>query len=272
MDIFMTYQQIVAVLNFDGKRRISKRKEVFDMLDELDKAPIFWEDSKNEVKANWLSSITRFKDIDTFRLRIDPALAPYLLQLKEHFTEYFFIYIFPMEPASIRLYGLLKSYHSGTGVIEKIFEVDEFKFRLGLQGRYQKFYELKRWIILPGLEQVGQYTDLLGRYSIYEKSGKTVKRIKFQISPNLNNNKPISPKAFFEKIEKRSKKKSDRSDLVQSSEIFQMMKNYGVEEQKNVRAIIERCNEDEAYQHYVIDTIDRCKKDFEKNPNIENTG
>ena len=84
------------------------------MLDELDKAPIHWEDSKEEVNANWLSSITRFKELDTFRFRLDPVLAPYLLKLKEHFTEYFFIYVFPMEPASIRLYGLLKSFHFGT--------------------------------------------------------------------------------------------------------------------------------------------------------------
>lgn len=51
-----------------------------------------------------------------------------------------------------------------------------------------------------------------------------------------------------------------------------MMAEYGVHVQSKVRKIVNRCGEDENYKSYVTDTIARCKKDFERNPNIENKG
>jgi len=129
-DFVLSYSQINAILNFDGKRRISKRKEVFALMDELNHAPIFREDAEDAIKVNRLSSVTHHKKADLFRLRLDPLLKPHLLFLKSHFTEFFYKYILPMElPASIGLYGLLKSYHAG-GIVEKIFSVEELKFRL----------------------------------------------------------------------------------------------------------------------------------------------
>lgn len=104
IDIFMSYSQIVSILNFDGKRRISHRREVFALLEELNEVPIFWEDSENEDLINWLSSINRKKKTDIFRLRIDPALTPHLLKLKDHFTEFFFRFALPMESSSTRVY------------------------------------------------------------------------------------------------------------------------------------------------------------------------
>ena len=130
-DIFMHYNQIVAIVNYDGKRRISKRKEVFKIMDELNVAPIFREDCEEALQVNRLSSLSHNKKTDVFRLRIDPALEKYLLHLRECFTAFFYRYVLPMElPASIRLYALLKSYHSPNGVIEKIFEIEDLKFRL----------------------------------------------------------------------------------------------------------------------------------------------
>jgi len=130
-DFVLSYSQIVAILNFDGKRRISKRKEVFQLMDDLNHAPIFREDAEDAIKVNRLSSVTHHKKTDHFRLRLDPLLKPHLLFLRSHFTEFFYKYILPMElPASIGLYGLLKSYHAGTGMIKKIFTVEDLKFRL----------------------------------------------------------------------------------------------------------------------------------------------
>ncbi|MEM1283571.1 MAG: hypothetical protein AAGG81_08465, partial [Chlamydiota bacterium] len=69
-DFVLSYSQINAILNFDGKRRISKRKEVFALIDELNEAPIFREDAEDAIKVNRLSSMTHHKKTDVFRLRI----------------------------------------------------------------------------------------------------------------------------------------------------------------------------------------------------------
>ena len=100
------------------------------MIDNLNNAPVFWEDFKNALKVNRLSSVTYNKQTDMFILRIDPALKPFLLQLKDFFTEYYYKYIIHLRlSASFRLYELFKSYHSKT-VVEKIYEVEDLKFRL----------------------------------------------------------------------------------------------------------------------------------------------
>jgi len=93
-DFLLTYSQINKILNFDGKRRISKRSEVFALMDELNHAPIFREDANDAIKVNWLSSVTHHKKEDVFRLRMDPLLKPHLLFLKSHFTEFFYKCIF----------------------------------------------------------------------------------------------------------------------------------------------------------------------------------
>ena len=46
----------------------------------------------------------------------------------------------------------------------------------------------------------------------------------------------------------------------------------GVLLDEQVRKIIEKCEKDEEYNLYVKDCVTRSKKDFERNPNIENTG
>lgn len=78
---------------------------------ELNTAPIFWEDSEDANQASRLSSLKQRKKRDLFRFRIDPILEPYLTQLKENFTMFFFIYAYSLEAASIRIYGILNSYH-----------------------------------------------------------------------------------------------------------------------------------------------------------------
>lgn len=112
-DFLFTYQQVTAIVNFDGKRRISKRKEVHSLIKELRTSPIFREDAYDKVDVTRISSLTYHKQTDQFRFRIDPALKPHLLNLKNYFTEFFYRYIAQMEfPNSMILYALLKSYHA----------------------------------------------------------------------------------------------------------------------------------------------------------------
>ena len=87
-DFELTYKQVESIFNFDGKRRVRKRNEVFTLIDNLNKAPIYWENSEDAVKVNWLSSVSYNKKTDVFILRIDPALKPFLLHLEEFFANF----------------------------------------------------------------------------------------------------------------------------------------------------------------------------------------
>ncbi len=126
---------------------------------------------------------------------------------------------------------------------------------------------------MPALKELKQFTDIKASYSVYEKSGKTITKIKFKISPNSKSfKKENSAKAFLEKIENTSKEGIDLTDPIYNNEIYQMMVEYGVNVQSKVRKIVNRCSEEGNYKSYVTETIERCKKDFERNPNIENKG
>ena len=123
------------------------------------------------------------------------------------------------------------------------------------------------------MKDIKAFSDLIVSFSIHEKSGKTVTKIKFRISTNHKNiNKPISPNKFLEKIEKITEPKIDLSDPIYSNEIYQLLFASGVTVQETVRNIVNRCVEDEEYKSYIKDTVLRCEKVFEGNPKIKNRG
>lgn len=138
---------------------------------------------------------------------------------------------------------------------------------MGLSGKYQKFYELKRWIIQPATKEINQFTDLKVNYTIHEKQGRTVTKIKFRMSPNAKN-KSISPNEFLETVEQTQKEEVELIDPIFSNEIYQLLVANGIMLQKKVRDIVTK-SEDEDYNAYVKDTVVRCQEYFKKNPSVQ---
>ena len=128
--------------------------------DILKKPLLIRTDDGGWVALNWFSSIQYLPGKGILRLRFDPALKPYLLQLKERFTEYDLRNVFPMRSTySPRIYELLKQYQQFG---KRYFDLEEFKQLLAIDTKvaYSSYGLIKQHILRTAIREINQYTDL----------------------------------------------------------------------------------------------------------------
>ncbi|MCO4820702.1 MAG: replication initiation protein [Flavobacteriaceae bacterium] len=117
-------------------------------------------------------------------VELHPKLKPYLLQLKERFTQYNISFLMKMQSShSKRIYKLLKQY-------EKIgfrrFGIKQLRKILCIEnGEYERYYDFKRRFIYKAQKDLEKYTDLIFSFE-EKKKGRRVVEIVFYISPNPN--------------------------------------------------------------------------------------
>ena len=151
-------------------------------------------DPKNdtELQAGWLSSAKYFNRKGYVELRFDPELKPYLLQLKEFFTQYEFKNVIQLKRVhSIRLYELLKQYER---IGERLFEVEELKRIMGIRPDEYKFYaNFKKKVLEPARIELKKRTDLNFNYK-EKKQGHKIVHLLFKIkSQKINTEEPEAP-------------------------------------------------------------------------------
>ncbi len=196
----MHYSEIEKIINFDGKRRIANKSEVFALMDKLNSETIMYEKGNIIGKSVWLQHMEHNTDTDEFTFSLSEKLRDYLIQLKEHFTRYNISNIVYLNSSAIRLYEVLKRYQF-KGECE--ITVNKIKFYLGIENRYSKFYEFKRWVLIPSQKEIEKYTDIRFEYKPAKKEGKRIISLKFSIFENEPHFKPetiqllskIDPKA-----------------------------------------------------------------------------
>ncbi|MEM6966177.1 MAG: replication initiation protein [Bacteroidota bacterium] len=177
----MHYSEIERILNFDGKRRIANKNEVFSLMDRLNSVPIVYEKGTIVGKSVWLQHMEHDTETDEFTFSLSEKLRDYLLQLKEHFTQYNISNIVYLNSNAIRLYEVLKRYQF---LGECTLEVEKIKFYLGIEGKYLKFYEFKRWVLIPCQKDIEKYADIKFEFMPARKKGKSIISLKFYISEN----------------------------------------------------------------------------------------
>lgn len=122
-----------------------------------------------------------------------PDLKPYLIRLKNRFLMYDMKNVLNISSAnSIRMYELLKSFE---GIKERTFEVQELKEILGVENKYDRYYNFKKRIIEQAQKDLIKHTDIAFTFDEIKKPWKkTVEKMRFYISANLSN-KPKTSKA-----------------------------------------------------------------------------
>lgn len=136
---------------------------------------------KGYLQVSFLSSAEYVTGTGYVELSFDPKLKPYLLQLKERFTQYDIRYVLPLQSFySIRIYELLKQYIK---LGERTMGVDELRDLLKLPNSYQHYASFKRRIILQAQKDLSQHTDLSFDFDEL-KVGRKVARIRFVIRSN----------------------------------------------------------------------------------------
>lgn len=116
-------------------------------------------------------------------LSFDPRLKPYLLNLKEAFTQYDIRYILTLRSINtVRLYELLKSNEFQRKVD---YSFDELKEKLNLIDKYPRFADFKLYVLEPARKELKKQTDISFDYAPI-KSGKSVIGVSFTIYSHKN--------------------------------------------------------------------------------------
>ncbi len=120
---------------------------------------------------------------------LHPKIKPYILDIKERYTKYFFKNITGLNSIySMRIYELLKQYEFRKN---KSFDIDEFRFILNIWDKYSKYTDFKKRVILSSQKELKEKTDI--SFSFEEiRERRRVVRLEFKIiSQHTQTQEPI---------------------------------------------------------------------------------
>jgi plasmid replication initiation protein len=146
------------------------------------------------LNVNWLSSSKYVEGSGYIELRFDPNLKPFLLHLKERFTNYRLANIVQLKSRfSIRLYELLKQYEK---IGKRTFGLYDLRTTLGIEDdQYKQYTDFRKRVIQVAENELKEKTDISFTFKEHRAS-KKVDSITFTIYSNA----PDSAFAF-EKLE-----------------------------------------------------------------------
>lgn len=134
-----------------------------------------------EVLMSWLDGAQINRNSGKIKVRLNDAMKPYLLQLRNNFTQYEIANILCMRSKySIRLYELVKSIHfRELETYVKTFTLEELRSRLDA-GTYPRFCNFNQRVLKPAVQEVNMYTDKEISYEPI-KTGNKVEAIELTI-------------------------------------------------------------------------------------------
>jgi len=153
-------------------------------------------DDGSEAVLAWLDTVIVNKDSGTVKLKISEMMKPYLLFLKERYTQYELLYTLAMKSQySLRLYELLKSYEYQR---TRTFDIEDLKLRLSAEN-YKRFPDFKRYVLDRAIEEINTLSDLDVTYTIIKESRRFAK-IEFTMMIIKDINKRLKTWSNIEKI------------------------------------------------------------------------
>ena len=147
-------------------------------------------DGRTEKLLRWIDRAEINKFDGNLSIKLNEELMPYLLQLKKDYTQYRLLYVLSMKGKySIRMYELFRSYlFAGSKKTEKIFEIESFMRRLGMEDKTMLTYlknitMFKAKVLDKAIDEINERTDIQVKYEL-RKEKKKVTEIKFYITEN----------------------------------------------------------------------------------------
>jgi len=137
---------------------LQNRREVNKFARNLISKTFTIEEKNGDRTLSWFSSILRLRDESALLVRFDPALKPYLLQLKNNFTKALLsILIRFRHKYTAQMYMLLKS-----RISKKLeIEVEKLADILNVPKSYRKnFTDFWKRVLQPALEEIENVSDL----------------------------------------------------------------------------------------------------------------
>lgn len=184
--IRITAWEYAQLFNISGKSIYSRIEESAREL--LEQTIQIKEPNGDWVMFQWVSE-ARYDNgreggqMAAIEIKIHDRLKPYLLQLRRDFS------IIPTEQLlsfesfnSMRLFEVLYTASYAGERSQLIFDVDDLKLRLGLDGKYERFKDF-RYVLDKAQEEFASYTCLAFEYEPH-KVGRKFQRVSFTISRN----------------------------------------------------------------------------------------
>ena len=175
-----------------GVENQSKYTEIPKITKELMKKVFEIHEENKLIQTAWISGAIYEKGSGRVILKFNPDLKPYMLQLKEQFTQYQLANILTMKSKySPRIYEILKcNEFRKQGYIE--IELEELKKLLRTEGMYRQYQDFKRKVIMQAQKEIKKLTDISFEFEEI-KTGRKVTSLKFYIKANNSKtaNKPL---------------------------------------------------------------------------------
>lgn len=182
----------------------------------------FWmEQSDGSLElVRWLTRVNVNKADQSFIVRLDDNLKPYLLETKKFFTEYNYYYVMTMRKTySIRMYELLKSYANlaafqvdlqdlrNSMLVEDDKEEDPMKQikkakKPGTSTKYKEFPAFRRRVIEPSIEEINLLTDINVKYE-FVRRGRKVVAVTFMIAEKSDEEKKAAQTVIEQRLGKK---------------------------------------------------------------------
>lgn len=126
-----------------------------------------------DALVRWIENPHMSKKSGIIKIRLNEDMKPYLLHLKEKFTEYELIYTLMFKSRySIRLYEYLKSIHyNKLKSYQTTIDIDEFQKLI--DSPYNNFKDFHTRVLKPAFKEINEYSDILFNYKLVAKGRKT---------------------------------------------------------------------------------------------------
>jgi len=133
-----------------------------------------------ETTLAWINKVNIEYRSGLVKLELDKDMKPFLLELKENFTQYELIYTLVMRSQySVRLYELLKSYQYRKYVK---FNIDELKKLLFAESKaYSRGNNFKQKVLDTATNEINKLSDIIVTYD-FIKIGRKFTEVEFMIT------------------------------------------------------------------------------------------
>lgn len=195
-DDFKTYQiTITELAKLLGVARSNLYRDIDGITDELMKSQIVLRPSdydvsrKNEkrfVKLQWVDACG-YDDELGLAIKINPILKPYLLNLKERYTQYPLEDILSMKSSyAIRIYELIQEeqimkYLPRNGAYVEL-SIQDIRHACDCEDKYPLFANFRERVIDVAVREIGECTNYVVTYEPIKKNGSTYDTIRFHIN------------------------------------------------------------------------------------------
>jgi len=165
-------KELLEDFHIQSKHHLALKKATAGMI----KAVIL-KNKDGEVQLPLFTKVVYDKGVVDMYLHSD--LKPYILDIKERYTKYFFKSITGLNSMySMRIYELLKQYEFRNS---RSFELEELRFLLNIwKGKYSKYTDFKKRVLVSSQKELKEKTDIVFEFTEFRERRKVV-RLDFKI-------------------------------------------------------------------------------------------